>query len=197
MIAFVAKVRSHSSDFSFAHVDSLHTRGALGGTAHGWDVSGGEVDRARHLGETNTVDLELDTTGDLTHVWVDRSDGIGGTNDLRYIEAVQVVEPAVVPATEDHKSAVAFIVAHCCVLTGRGALVILGHDVLPAEVREVHEAGGVDASTEGTWLCLTEVGALASKDEVLPGGDSLNHDSSVVPSGDTVEDVRVSPFARG
>jgi len=39
---------------------------------------------------------------------------------------------------------------------------------------------------EGTGLGLTEVAALTSEDEVLEGGDSLNHHGGVIPTGNTV-----------
>ena len=42
---------------------------------------------------------------------------------------------------------------------------------------------------------LTKVCALTTKDEILPGGDGLDHDGGVVPTGDTVEDIRIGPLA--
>ena len=144
--------------------------------------------------EADTSDGDGNTTGDLAEGWVDRGDGVGRTNNLGHIEGVEIVEPSVVPATEDNKSTVALVVGHGGVLTRLGALVILGHDVLPLHGLEVHVAGSVDAGTEGTGLGLAEVGALTSEDEVLPGGDGLDHDGGVVPPGDTIRDVGVSPL---
>lgn len=98
------------------------------------------------------------------------------------------------PATEDHKTAVVVVVGHSGVLTCRGSLVILRLDVLPLQAFEVHEAGSVDASTEGTRLRLTEIGALSAEDEILPRGDRLNHDGSVIPTGNTVENIVIPPL---
>ena len=100
------------------------------------------------------------------------------------------------PATEDHKTAVVVVVGHSGVLPGRGLLFTLRHDVLPVHTLDIHEAGCVDAGTEGTGLGLTEVGALTAEDEVFPGRNGLNHDSGVIPAGDTVIDIIVSPLAR-
>jgi len=43
-------------------------------------------------------------------------------------------------------------------------------------------------------LTFIEVGALTTEDEILPGGDSLNHDSRMVPAGNIVVDIGVAPF---
>lgn len=44
-----------------------------------------------------------------------------------------------------------------------------------------------------------EVSELSTKDEILPGGNSFNHDGAVVPSwtGEVVVDVRIRPFTSG
>ncbi len=98
------------------------------------------------------------------------------------------------PATKDDKSTVLVVVAHGGVLAGRGSLLVLGHDLLPSHGLKVHEAGRVDTLAEGTGLGLTEVAALTSEDEVLEGGDSLNHHGGMIPTGNTVVNIKVPPL---
>ncbi len=98
------------------------------------------------------------------------------------------------PATKDYKSTVSVVVAHGGVLTGRRSLVVLRHDLLPSHGLKVQEAGRFDTLAEGTGLGLTKVAALTSEDEVLVGGDSLDHHGGVIPTGNAVVDICVLPL---
>ena len=140
MVTFVAEIWGQSSELSLRDKVTCHERCTLGGVANCSFIAWSEVDSTRHLRETNTSDSDRNTTRNLTEGWVNRSDSVRGTNNLGHIESVQIIEPSVVPATKDHKSSVALVVAHSGVLTSTRALFVLGHNVLPLVVSKVHEA---------------------------------------------------------
>lgn len=194
-VSLVTKVGSQSTQLSVALDFTGDERSVFGCAAHSRLSAWSEVERARAALEAYTGDGDGDSARDLAEGWVDACDGVGGTNDFADVERKEVIEPAVVPAAEDDKSALALIVAHCSILAGSRPLFVLGHDLHPAHALEVHEAGRVDAGAEGTWLSLTEVGAFTAEDEVLPGWDSLDHHGCMVPSRHTIEDVRITPFS--
>lgn len=77
-----------------------------------WLASLSEENTDSGFFETNTSDGDWNVTGKLTEAWVDRGDSVGWSDDFLDVECVEVVEPAVVPSTEDNESGVFVVVGH-------------------------------------------------------------------------------------
>lgn len=187
------KVRRDGSELGIAHEGAGSLTGELSGSVNNI-LSDGEVDFRGLITEANTLDSHGDATGQLAEGRVDLHDGVAGTNDLVHSQGPHIVEPTIVPATEDEETAVGRVVGAGSVLTSGGNLIALGLDLLPLHGANIEEAGAVDIGAKGTLLAFSEVGALTTEDEVLPGGDSLNHDGTVVPAGHVIVDVGVGPL---
>lgn len=187
----------HTGDGSLVFELSRHNQSLLGWLIN-WAASLSKEDADSCFFETNTSDGDWDVTGELTEAWVNRGNGVGWSDDFLDVESVEVVEPAVVPSTEDDESGVFVVVGH------RGVLSLSWDEWLGLWVRgnggplhigwvHVQEAGGVNVVTEVSGGTLVEVSRLSSEDEVFPGWNGFDHDGAVVPSWDSVEDIWVRP----
>ena len=92
------------------------------------------------------------------------------------------------------------IIGHCCVFSWGGdeslsaIAVVLKEIGGPSQGVDVEEAGGVGEATEVSGATFGELYSFTTEDEVLPGGDGLDHDTAMVPSGEVVVDVGVVPL---
>jgi hypothetical protein len=172
------------------YVESVLTRSIDKGVANG------EVDLDGLVFEALTLNSDWDTAGKLTQGRVNLSNGVRWTDDLVYGEGVHVVKPAVVPAAKDKEARVLVIVGGTSVLTSnrhdRGAFWL---NLGPVHGADIEVVGAVDVGAEGTGLTFVKVGGLTTEDEVLPGGNSLNHNGGVVPASNLVVDIRVGPLS--
>jgi hypothetical protein len=186
-------VRRLAGDLSVTYVIPTDTHRVLGRDVSHL-VTDSEVNKRVVVSEANTLDNEFNSTGELTEGREDGSDSVRRSDDLADIEGVEIVEPSTVPSTEDDELGVVSIVSEGRVLSARRSLLALGLNSSPGLGIHIHHTASVDGASESTGSSFGEVGTLTTHDEVLPGGDSLDHNGGMVPSGDIVVNIGIIPF---
>lgn len=169
------EVWSHAFDLCRGNESSWHLESLLGD-----GVDRPVADSEKHVDvdflETLTCDSEFDSTGELTEGWLRGHDGVGWTDNLSYFQAVEVVNPTVVPSTEYQESLLSLVVGHGSVLSWRWKALLniwVGCVGDPLHHAKVDVAAGVHVLTEGSSGTFVVLGAFTTKDEEFPGWNGL------------------------
>ena len=180
-------------NFSFAYKNTGNIKSELGWSIN-WLLTNSEVDSYSLIFKSTTLYDYWNSTSQLTKRWVDFCDCIAWTDNFIDCKCIHIIEPTIVPSSEDKEAWVCCIITNTSILSWCWSLWALRLYFSPQHSANVKITGWVNVGAKSAGLSFIKVSWFTTKNKIFPCWDSFNHYGRVVPTSDIVVNIRVWPF---